>query len=255
MTLLRKRLFAQLDSTARVEPGLSLANKVVGAAIILSVLAAIAESEPLLARGREDLLGAIELGFGALFLIEYIARVWVCVDNPAYGPGLLGRLRYARSAPAVLDLLALTPLVLTAVGTEAYILRLVRLLRLIRLARIGRFSIALTALRDAVKSRQFELIASVCVALLLLLITSSVMYMVEGEAQPEAFGSIPRAMWWSVATLTTVGYGDAVPITAPGKVLAGVTAVAGIGLIAMPTGILAAAFSDAMQRHRQDTGH
>jgi voltage-gated potassium channel len=252
---LRRRLFAQLDPVARAEPGLSRMNKAIAAFIVISVLFAIVESEPLLARGQEELLGSVEFAFGLLFLAEYVARIWVCVESPRWGAGWRGRLRYMRSPAAVLDLLALTPLVLTAVGTEAYILRLVRLVRLIRLARIGRTALALNALRDAVKSRQYELVASVCVALVLLLITSTLMYVVEGSAQPEVFGSIPRAMWWSVSTLTTVGYGDAVPLTPLGKVLAGVTAVAGIGLIAMPTGILASAFSDAMKRHRQDTEH
>jgi voltage-gated potassium channel len=232
---------------------LSVTNKAIAGLIVVSVLFAIVESEPLLARGYEDLLGSVEFGFGLLFLVEYVARIWVCVESPQWGTGWRGRLRYMRSPAAVLDLLALAPLVLTAIGTEAYILRLVRLLRLIRLARIGRIALALTALRDAMKSRQYELIASVCVALVLLLITSTLMYIVEGSAQPEVFGSIPRAMWWSVSTLTTVGYGDAVPLTPLGKVLAGITAIAGIGLIAMPTGILASAFSDAMRRHRQDT--
>jgi voltage-gated potassium channel len=84
----------------------------------------------------------------------------------------------------------------------------------------------------------------------LLLISASALYVLEGGAQPDAFGSIPRAMWWSVATLTTVGYGDVVPVTALGRVFATLTAITGVGLIAMPAGILASAFSDAMQRKR-----
>lgn len=94
----------------------------------------------------------------------------------------------------------------------------------------------------------YELLLSVGVAGLLLLLSSAFLYAVEAAAQPEAFGSVPRALWWSIATLTTVGYGDVTPITALGKLFAGITAVAGIGLIAMPTGILAAAFSDAFQK-------
>jgi voltage-gated potassium channel len=88
----------------------------------------------------------------------------------------------------------------------------------------------------------------------LLLISSTFLYLVEGDAQPEAFGSIPRAMWWSIATLTTVGYGDVIPVTALGRVFSGVTAIIGIGLIAMPTGILAAAFSDGLERRRNKVG-
>ena len=93
---------------------------------------------------------------------------------------------------------------------------------------------------------------SLVIAGILLLVSSTLLYMIEGEGQPDDFGSIPRAMWWSIATLTTVGYGDAVPHTVIGRILAGFTAVTGIGLIAMPTGILAAAFSDALQRQREE---
>ncbi len=93
---------------------------------------------------------------------------------------------------------------------------------------------------------------SLAIAGMLLLISSTLLYLIEGEGQPDDFGSIPRAMWWSIATLTTVGYGDAFPVTPLGKILAGFTALTGIGLIAMPTGILASAFSDALQRQREE---
>lgn len=91
---------------------------------------------------------------------------------------------------------------------------------------------------------------SLGLATLLLLVSSTMLYLIEGAHQPETFGSIPRTMWWSIATLTTVGYGDVYPVTPLGKIFAGMTAVTGIGLIAMPTGILAAAFSDAIQAQR-----
>lgn len=131
-----------------------------------------------------------------------------------------------------------------------FLLRLLRLLRLVRLAKLGRYSLAIGAIGDALRDRRYELGASVAIAIVLLLVTSSLLYVVEGEVQPETFGSIPRAMWWSIATLTTVGYGDVVPITALGRTLAGATALLGIGLVALPTGILAAAFSDALARRR-----
>ena len=89
------------------------------------------------------------------------------------------------------------------------------------------------------------------IATVLLIASSTLLYIVEGQGQPETYGSIPRAMWWSVATLTTVGYGDVYPMTAIGRVFAGLTAITGIGVIAMPTGILASGFSDALQRGRR----
>jgi voltage-gated potassium channel len=127
---------------------------------------------------------------------------------------------------------------------------MIRLVRVLRLAKLGRFTQASRALSTAVHARRYELIISVGVAFFILLLTSTLMYIVEGHAQPQAFGSIPRAMWWAIATLTTVGYGDAVPITPFGRVLGGITAATGVGLIAMPAGILAAAMSDAIHARR-----
>jgi voltage-gated potassium channel len=106
-----------------------------------------------------------------------------------------------------------------------------------------------------VHARRYELLISVGVGIFILLLSSTLMYLVEGHTQPEAFGSIPRAMWWAVATLTTVGYGDAVPETVLGRILGSLTAVTGIGLIAMPAGILAAAMSDAIQAKRRAEQH
>ena len=248
---LRARLFHQLEPTAWTKNGLSPLNRVITFAILFSVAITIVDSEPLILAGREDFFEALETALAVLFSIEYLARIWVSGADPKYGPGLAGRLRYMRSPTALLDLLALTPLVLTTVGGEAYLLRLFRLVRVFRLAKLGRYSRAFKLLVNAVHARRFELQVSAAFALLMLLITSTLLYLVEGGTQPEEFGSIPRAMWWSVTTLTTVGYGDVYPHTVLGKILGGLTAIISIGFIAMPTGILAAAISDALQqRHK-----
>jgi voltage-gated potassium channel len=149
----------------------------------------------------------------------------------------------------------MSTLFLTFFGNETSILRLFRLIRILSLAKLGRYSSAIRAMAEAVKSRRYELLMSLAIAGMLLLTSSTLLYIVEGDAQPATFGSIPRAMWWSIATLTTVGYGDVIPVTVVGRVLAGLTAITGIGLIAMPTGILAAAFSDAIQRQREARKH
>jgi voltage-gated potassium channel len=164
------------------------------------------------------------------------------------------RLRYIISWPALIDLAAILPVLLLASGSHSLLMRLLRLLRLLRFAKLARFSNALNYLFEAIHARRFELVVALCIGLLLLLFASTMLYLVEGEAQPEHFGSIPRAMWWAVVTLTTVGYGDVVPVTVLGKLCAGITAVAGISIIAMPTGILAAALSDAMQRRKHPGG-
>ena len=247
MSTLRERAYLQLEPSARSEPRLSRANLFVCILIVSSVLVAILETEETLLARTEALFRYLEWVFTIAFLVEYGARLWVLGENPKYKDGIRGRLRYAVTPAALLDLLAIAPILVTFAGSEAFLLRLFRLLRVLRLARLGRFSEAMGYVAEAVRSRSHELCLSVGAALVLLILSATVLYLVEGEDQREAFGSIPRAMWWAVATLTTVGYGDVYPVTLLGKVFASVTAVAGIALIAMPTGILAAAFSDAMQ--------
>jgi voltage-gated potassium channel len=248
---LRRRCHQQVDPSARQGRGLSPFNRLAVAVIVLSVLVAVLDSEPTIVRGHERLFVQIEIACGLFFALEFALRLWVCAENPKFGPGLGGALRFLRSPAAIFDLLALAPLLMIGIGSEAYILRFARLLRVLRLAKLGRYSVAMTAIGEAVHSRRHELMMSAALAALVLLVASTLLYLVEGPAQPDSFGSIPRAMWWAIATLTTVGYGDIYPHTPVGKVLAGLTAITGIGLIAMPAGILAAAFSDALQRQRR----
>ena len=130
-------------------------------------------------------------------------------ENPKYNDGMVGVFRYARTAAVVLDVLAIAPILITVGGgSGGFMHRLFRLLKVLRLARLGRFSEAMTYTVVAVRSRRHKLILSFYAALELLIVSATVLYVVEAGHQPEAFGSIPRAMWWAVATLTTVGYGD-----------------------------------------------
>lgn len=254
MTSFRAALHRQLAPEARFQQGLSVTNRIICVLILLASITAILETEPTLRALWPPLFPALEAIFVTLFMLEYVLRLYAIGEDPRYR-GVGGRLRYLFSFWALVDLLAIAPYFLGfLVHNNAFLLRLLRLARMLRLARLGRFSQAWVALAQALSSRSHELWLSAGVAGLLLLFSSCCLYLVEAAAQPEAFGSVPRALWWSIATLTTVGYGDVTPITALGKFFAGLTAVAGIGIIAMPTGILAAAFSDAFQhkRYHQD---
>lgn len=247
----RRWLYRNLHPSAWHKRGLSPLNRLVVLVILLAVGLAVLQSEPTVYAGNEGLFRAAEIVLAAVFLVEYAARIWIAGENPDYGPTFAGRMRYALTLPALVDLLVLVSLFVTLVGAQGAVLRLVRLMRIITLAKLGRYSSALNAIGAAIHSRRYELTMSVVIAGMLLLVSSTLLYMFEGQGQPDDFGSIPRAMWWSIATLTTVGYGDAVPHTVIGRILAGFTAITGIGLIAMPTGILAAAFSDALTRQRE----
>ncbi|WP_022963764.1 ion transporter [Halopseudomonas pelagia] len=239
-------LHRAVDPSARTQ-GVSLFNLVICVLILMAVLVAILETEQTLVDQFLGFFRVAEWLFFVIFVIEFCLRVYVAPLNPRFS-GRFGRFRYLFSFWALIDLLALLPFLLTATDATAYYLRLARLFRVLRIARLGRFTQAWRLLGGAFYTRRYELLVSALVALLLLLVSSTFLYLIEAEGQPEAFGSVPRALWWSVATLTTVGYGDVTPDTAAGQFFAGLTAVAGIGLVAMPTGILAAAFSDAFQK-------
>jgi voltage-gated potassium channel len=247
---LRHALWEQLDPSAYEADGISPLNKALIALILFASTAAILETEPVLQTMAPRAFASLEQWFAWVFLIEYLARLWVAGENPRYA-GIAGGARYLMTPAAILDLAALLPSLLIPGASNLMLLRMFRLLRILRLARMGRFSLAMHHMSDAISERKEELLLSLFLAGLVLVFSAAAMYVIEGETSPDAFGSIPRALWWSVCALTTVGYGDVHPITPLGKICAGLTSLAGIGLIAMPTGILAAAFSDAFHRtHR-----
>ncbi len=243
-------LYKEIDATAR-NSGISLFNIFICIIIIVAVMIAIVETEQPIARLYPSFFRITEITLFTVFVIEFCLRVYVAPLNPKFS-GRFGRIRYLFSLWAIIDLIAILPFVLTFMDASAFYLRLARILRILRVSRLGRFSKAWSLLAKAVYRRRFELIISGIAAFLLLIFSSAFLYVFESDAQPEAFGSIPRALWWGVVTLTTVGYGDITPVTAGGRIFAGLTAVAGVGLVAMPAGILAAAFSDAFQRQERE---
>lgn len=220
--------------------------------IVASATTAIVGTEPLVQEAGGDTLALLDDLFFVAFSVEYILRVWSAGIDPRFA-GVRGRLRYVLQPVAVLDFLALVPYALGFIGSEAFLLRLARLIRLFALARLTRFSDAARRIGASLAARRYELGVTLLIGAILLLTSATVLYVVEGGDQPATFGSIPRALWWSVSTLTTVGYGDVIPRSPLGKFFAAITAIAGIGLIAMPTGILAAAFSEALRKPAAET--
>ncbi|WP_084005088.1 ion transporter [Gilvimarinus polysaccharolyticus] len=247
----RHRVHVQLEPTAWGY-GLSPVNWVLCTLILLSLLGAILETEPRISVGQERLIRELELLFSSVFMLEYLLRLWVCVEDRRYQRPIIGRLRYLVTPAALIDLVAVLPLLLGFVGAQSLMLRFIRLLRVARLAQFGKLSRSVHYLFAAIASRRYELSISVVLAATMILFASIMLYLLEKDVQPEAFGSIPRAMWWAIITFTTVGYGDVYPITQLGRVFAALSALASVAMVAMPTGIMAAAFSDAMQRGRHE---
>lgn len=242
----RKKLYYQMHQSAYEGLGLSPLNRLVFIFICFSVLVVILETERPLYWKHYQAFVTIDYTIGILFAVEYVARVWSSGESQKYA-GIVGRLRYMLTPAALIDLLVIIPFFVMS-NSNYFLARFVRLFRLFALAKFGRYSEALVLVQNAVWSRRHELMMSFVLTFVLLLVTSTIMWAVEDDPN---FDSIPRALWWGVITLTTVGYGDVYPQTIAGKVCSGVTAIAGIGLIAMPAGILAAAFSEAFQRHKE----
>lgn len=183
----------------------------------------------------------------AVFSVEYALRVWTCVEDSRYSQPIKGRLRYALTPLALIDLLAVLPFYLSFVSTDLRILRILRVFRLLRMVKIARYSQTLQIFGRVLIATRTQLLLTAILMGILLLLAASLMFAVEQQAQPEAFSSIPAAMWWAIATLTTVGYGDIYPVTAWGKFLGSLISVFGIGMFALPTGVLGAAFLEEIQ--------
>jgi voltage-gated potassium channel len=185
-----------------------------------------------------------------VFTLEYFARLWVAPEQPRFATPLGGRVRWALSPAAIVDLLAILPSLLAATGFDLRALRLVRLSRLLRIAKLGRYSLAVQTLERVLRSKAPDLLSLLFLLLVLLMVSSTLMYHLEHDAQPNGFSSIPATMWWGIVTLTTIGYGDLTPVTAGGRVLGGVIAILGIGMFALPAGLLGAAFVDELGKAR-----
>lgn len=220
--------------------------------ILLNVLAVIMETVKPLDTEFAWFFQRFEMVSVIIFSTEYILRIWTCTQNERYRGALKGRIRYILSPMALVDLLAILPFYLPMIiSLDLRFIRILRLLRVFRLLKIGRYSESLKKFGIVLKMKKEELGIAVFIVGFLLVFTSCIMYYVENEAQPEAFSSIPKAMWWGVATLTTVGYGDVYPITALGKVLGAMIAILGVGMVALPAGIIASGFSEQI-KHRKD---
>lgn len=238
----KKRVFELLEVAAPGDRASAVVDGILMTLIVASVAAFVLETVPSLLRSATRLFLFIELATLVIFSAEYLLRIWSCTSHPKYREPLRGRLRYAATPLVLVDLAAVLPLWLTFGGLNLQYVRLLRLFRLLRIAKFARYSAALQLMGRVFLRKKEELLSTLGLLLMLLLFASSLIYFLEHDAQPEEFSSIPATMWWGVATLTTVGYGDLCPVTPAGRLLASVIAVLGIGLFALPAGLLGAAF-------------
>jgi voltage-gated potassium channel len=246
---LRRRVFEVLEPPA----GGSRLGRVVGLAlvglIVANVAAVVLDSVPWFRARFAALLDGFEIFSLAVFSVEYALRLWTCTEDPRLAAAVAGRLRCALRPLMLIDLAAIVPGLLASQALDLRMLRALRLLRLLRLFKLTRYSSSLQMFGRVLLGRAPELLSTLFVMMLLLVMASSLMYMIENEQNPQ-FDSIPTAMWWGIATFTTVGYGDITPVTPAGRLLGGVVAILGIAMFAIPAGLLGAAFTEEMQRRR-----
>ena len=186
----------------------------------------------------------------AIFSIEYLSRLWSCTTDERYRHPVWGRLRFALSPLALIDLIAILPTMLMLTHLDLRFMRSLRLIRLARVAKLGRYSEASNLIFRVLRAKRAELALTMSFLLLLALFCASAMFYAEGPVQPDKFPNIPATMWWAVVTITTVGYGDVFPVTPLGKVIGVVTTLLGLLMIALPTGVFGAAFVEELNRRR-----
>jgi voltage-gated potassium channel len=242
---LRRRLYLTLDPSERGGTAERIFEIVLISTIILNILAIVIDSVGFIHDQYQPALEYFEVFTVIFFTLEYVCRVYSIVENPRFSDPVKGRLRYIFTWLALVDLMAFLPFYV-AKAVDLRFLRIFRLMAVFRIFKIVRYLHALSIFKRVLKDRKEQLVLSFFFILFVLVIISFVMYYAEHDAQPDDFSSIPATMWWGIATLTTVGYGDLVPITPLGKFLGGIFAIAGVGLLALPAGILSSGFFEML---------
>ena len=188
-----------------------------------------------------------------IFTIEYILRLWTSTLLYPDKNSFVARVKYIFSFMAIIDLLSILPFYLPFFfNVDLRVLRALRLVRLLRIFKANRYTHAIQKVLLVIKNKSTELISSIFVIFILMLISSVLMYSVESPVQPEVFKNGFSGLWWAVATFTTVGYGDIYPITSVGRFLSAIIALLGIGLVAVPTGIVTSGFMEASSKEEDD---
>ena len=250
---IRRRLYEVLER-ARDDDRLSAGVDIAIISVIgVNVLAIVIETLPWVTGGLTRALHVLEVASVILFTVEYVLRLWTArYRRPGQG-GMVGALRFAVSPAGLIDLMAIVPFYLPfVIAVDLRFVRVLRIARFLRLLKLGRYLRSVSLFGKVLRERRDELLITVMMTALLLLVASILMYYIEGEAQSDKFPNILSSLWWAVVTLTTIGYGDVVPVTGWGRLLSGLVAVMGIGLVAVPTGIVSSGFIEELGKQRKE---
>jgi voltage-gated potassium channel len=245
---IRRRIHYILDTGLGADKTTILVHQVLILMVLISVSSVVLESVPRIAARYGEWFTLIEIAAVVVFTLEYALRFWSAPDHTPYSgmTPIAARWTFVKTPSALVDLFTVLPMYLSFfVAADLKVLLLLRLLRFFKLAR---YSPGMRSLVAVLEAERKALVASAVVLFGLVLVAASAMHLVEHDAQPDRFGTIPDAMWWAVVTLTTVGYGDAIPATLAGRLVASVTMFMGLMMIALPVGIVATAFAEEIHK-------
>ncbi|MCP4545064.1 MAG: ion transporter [bacterium] len=253
----KKRAFEILDLAESGDKTSRVVDIIILSLISLNVLAMIMETVSSFSHRFYRQLHIFDSVSVFIFTLEYMTRIWCCTSQEKYKHPIRGRIRFGSRFMLLVDLLAIIPfyLPLIFVGLDFRVMRALRLMRIFRLIKVGRYARSLHTLGRVFLRKREELVIMGFVLMLCIIIASTILYYIEGPYQPAVFSSIPATMWWAVSTLTTVGYGDVYPITPLGKMFGAMIALMGIGLFALPAGILSSGFNEEIHRSRRERNH
>jgi voltage-gated potassium channel len=250
----RARIHDILEMSDTKDPFCRIFSLFIVSLILLNVVCIVLESMDEIERQYRDLFWSIEIGSTLVFAFEYLLRLWSSVESKENGgtpkSDSRKRIQYIFSPMAIIDLIAFLPSLLQVLfpGID---LRFLRILRLLRVFKLTRYFSTFELLFNVLYEERKNLAGIFVILIVILVMAASALYLVERDVQPEKFGSIPQAMWWAIAALTTVGYGDVYPQSYLGQILGSLVTILGIGMVALPSGILASAFSEQMRQKRE----
>ena len=251
---IRQKIFNLIDEDQSNNKADVFVHYFISALIIINVIALFLESYENINADYKVLFWYIEIFSIIVFSIEYVIRIWTADLEYKDVKPYKARLKYIFSFMGIIDLISVLPFYLPYfIKIDLRVVRVLRLFRLLRLLKLNRHSNSLKLIIQVFRRTKSDILITVFIVSLLLILSATLMYNIENEAQPEAFTNIGEALWWAVATLTTVGYGDIYPITGIGKILSGIIALLGIGIVALPTGIISSAYIEEIQHNRKKT--
>jgi voltage-gated potassium channel len=248
MKKIGKRVFEIVDIPAPDDKTSKIFDVFIFTLIILNVISVIFETTEL-GKNLLKYFQLFEVISVAIFTIEYLLRIWSCIYSLEYDKPIRGRIKFALTPMLLVDLAAIIPFYIPMlIPFDLRFLRILRLIRVFRIFKLARYVDDMKVMWNVLKDKKEELFVTLFVGALFLFISSSLVYYAEHNAQPEAFTSIPVAIGWGVCSLTEVGYANIYPVTALGKILASAIAILGVGMFALPAGILASGFMEEITK-------